>query len=135
MSGQDCSGHTPNRYHISRPAATNLFPRYFPESMPPFQQYPAYPQSWPGTPEPEQNFSDTLTKILQTQTRMQSLMDKMSLRLTELENSLKGTCSTSSSSDEKKRVSPQLSVSACKGCGSFVEPCLHRKWWLRYMRP
>ena len=103
--------------------------------MPPFQQYPAYPQSWLGTPEPEQTFNDTLTKILQTQTSMQDLMDKMSLRMTELENSLKGNCSTSSSSDEKKRGSPQLFVSARKGCGSFVEQCLHRKWWLWYMRP
>ena len=95
--------------------------------MPPFQQYPAYPQKWPVTPEPEETFNDTLTKTLQTQTNVQDLMDKISLRMTELENSLKGNCSTSSSSDEKKRVSPQLSVSARKGCGSFVEQCLHRK--------
>ena len=103
--------------------------------MPPFQQYPAYPQSWPGTPDPGQTFNDALTKILQAQTRMQDVMDKMSLRMTELENSLWANSSTSSSSDEKKRVSPQLSVSASKGCGQFVKQCLYRKWWLQYTRP
>jgi len=43
---------------------------------------------------------------------MQDVIDKMSSRMTEIENSLKANSSASSSSDEKKRVSPQLSVSA-----------------------
>ena len=79
VSGQDFSGHTRNRCHSDRPAATNPFPIYFLESMPPFQQYPAYPQKWPVTPEPEETFNDTLTKTLQTQTNVQDLMDKISL--------------------------------------------------------
>jgi len=77
-----------------------------------YQQYPTYPHSWPGTPDSDQTFNDALTKILHTQTKMQDVIDKMSSRMTEIENSLKANSSASSSSDEKKRVSPQLSVSA-----------------------
>ena len=66
----------------------------------------------------EQYFNDTVTKLLKAQNEMKNVIDKISLRMTELENSLKGT-TTSSSSDEKKRVSPQLSVSD-RDCANYA---------------
>ena len=115
------AGHTPNRYHLgSRPTATSPFPGYFPDSTLPYQHYPAaYPQGWGSRmSESEQYFNDTVTKLLKVQNEMKNVIDKISLRMTEVENSLKGT-TTSSSSDEKKRVSPQLSVSD-RGCANYA---------------
>ena len=67
------------------------FPGYFPESTLPYQHYPACSQGWQSRmSESEQYFNNTITKLLKTK----SVIDKISL-MTEIENSLKGTSSSS----------------------------------------
>ena len=75
----------------------------------PYEHYRDYSHaSW----SPPASMQSTLSEILSVQNEMKSLITKLSLRVTQIEDTLQSQSSNSSTDTESKRVSPSLSVSS-----------------------
>ena len=116
--------NTPSRYgnvgtlqpRFCQPGNTNQYSYpYSRDDYPPFSSWPMH-QGY-SSPEGGIQLQATLDKIMSTQQEMRDLIGGLVSRVEKLEESGSSKCSSACSSSpepEKKRVSPQLSVSNVK---------------------